>query len=108
MNFVSYETTEGKINSLEQWLLVHGYMYYKLNKTVMSDFVYDSNAKQLYDLIINNPTEFKTSRYYHIFYDWANDGFSSTTEYLLGRLGSKDMDNRIVRDAIDIADKYGR
>lgn len=60
-----------KIQLLQRWILVQSFAYYELNENIASDFKYDDNAKQLVDLMKNNPEEAKRSRYSQYFYDYC-------------------------------------
>lgn len=73
-----YWSERTKFELLEQWLLVHSYLYYHMNRSIVSDTMFDNNAIQLVSLIKSAPKPFKTSKYYDAFRDW--DG---TTGYHL-------------------------
>ena len=60
-----------KIQLLQRWILVQSFAYYELNENIASDFKYDDNAKQLVELMKNNPEEAKRSRYGEYFYDYC-------------------------------------
>jgi hypothetical protein len=73
--------------------LVQSFAYYELNENIASDFQYDANAMQLADLIKKYPDEFKRSRYYDYFYDYAaeDDNVHYTSGFdLLDRVRKKD------------------
>jgi len=77
MKFINpYFTTKDKIELLQRWLLVHGYIYYELNDNVIEDHLYDSNSMQLLRYINKYPKTFKRSRYYKAFIDFdGSTGF---------------------------------
>lgn len=60
-----------KIQLLQRWILVQSFSYYELNENIASDFTYDANAMQLVELMKNNPTEAKRSRYHEYFHDYC-------------------------------------
>lgn len=60
-----------KIQLLQRSILVNSFAYYELNENILTDFQYDANAMQLVDLMKNNPTEAKRSRYSEYFYDYC-------------------------------------
>ena len=81
-----------RIQLLQRWILVHSFCYYELNENVIDDFKYDANARQLEDLAITYPDEFKMSRYYKYFNDFfSDDGTHMTSGFdLLRRIESDD------------------
>lgn len=62
-----------KIQLLQRSILVQSFAYYELDSNILSDFQYDSNAKQLADLKREYPDEFAQSRYYEYFKDYCTD-----------------------------------
>ena len=67
MNFKPHWDTKTRIELLERWILVQSYAYYELNDNIASDFDYDNNVKQLFELIKNNPDDHYNTRYYSYF-----------------------------------------
>lgn len=65
------QTILEKINQLEQQILVHSIMYYRLGASIWDDFKYDSKAKELQALIQANPEEFKKSILYEDFKEFS-------------------------------------
>lgn len=63
-----------KINQLEQQILVHSIIYYRLGTSIWDDFKYDGKAKELQSLIENNPAEFEKSILYDDFkvFSWES------------------------------------
>lgn len=68
------QTTLEKINQLEQQILVHSIMYYRLGVSIWDDFKYDRKAKELQALMEANPEEFKKSILYEDFkvFSWES------------------------------------
>lgn len=82
-----------KIQLLQRWILVQSFGYYELNETIVSDFKYDANAKQLERLVMENPEDAKRSRYYDYFYDFfdESEGTHMTSGFdLLERVKRRD------------------
>ncbi len=77
-----YWSTTQKIELLQKWILVHSYIYYELNDSVVSDCMYDDNVKQLLKLMENKQAA-KASRFYKYFKEY--DG--STGFHLYSSLG---------------------
>lgn len=104
-----------KIQLIQRWILVQSFAYYELNETVVSDFKYDANAKQLERLVMENPEEAKRSRYYDYFYDFfdESEGTHMTSGFdLLERVKKKDdkLYRYIWMDAVralELKGKYG-
>ena len=55
------------INRRERQVLVHSCLYYHFNTAIITDAEYDKCSHQLYDLIVENPVEFKNSVFYKDF-----------------------------------------
>lgn len=55
------------INRRERQVLVHSCLYYHFNTSIITDAEYDKWSHQLYDLIVENPLEFKNSVFYKDF-----------------------------------------
>lgn len=60
-----------KIQLLQRSILVNSYCYYELNDNLLSDFQYDTNARQLVELMRAHPEEAKKSRYHKYFRDYC-------------------------------------
>lgn len=74
MIFIDNETEIGKINLLQRWILFHSYLYYEKNTSIVSDYVFDMNAQQLYKM--KNNKEYRNSKYYYVFEKFeGNSGF---------------------------------
>jgi NAD-dependent DNA ligase len=69
-------TTQEKIELLQRWILVHSYLYYELDLSVVSDHMYDRNSQQLHMFKINYPTDWKNARYTYAMVDFdGSTGF---------------------------------
>lgn len=81
---------------LERSILVNSLAYYAFDDNILSDRQYDMNARQLIELIKDEPEAFKKSRYARYF-----DNFESGTGYdLPGKLRkNKKLYDKIARDA---------
>jgi len=82
------------ISRRERQILVHSYIYYEMNKSIISDYQWSIWAKELAEIIKDNPEEFKSSPYYRQFekfdpstgfdiYKGAEDWARFRAEYLL-------------------------
>lgn len=54
-------------NRRQRQILVHSFLYYEQDKSVIEDHLYDSWCTELADLIQSNYEEFKRSQYYEAF-----------------------------------------
>ena len=70
MTFNEFFTPKEKMDLLERWILVMSYVYYELNDNVASDFSYDNNANQLFELMGEYPEEYKQTKYYPFFLNY--------------------------------------
>ena len=89
---------------LQRWILVQSYIYYQLDDNIVSDRMYDMNARQLIKLQKKYPN-IKTE-YSKIFSDFE----SGTGFDLISRLSKKQKAN-IKKDsemAIKVKKKYGK
>lgn len=92
-----------KIQLLQRSMLVNSAVYYELNDNILSDFQYDANARQLEELSLAYPEEFKRSRYYTYFHDFYDSDEHATSGFdLLERVKMTDNDlyMRILNDAV--------
>lgn len=84
-----YFTNAEKCNMLQRWLIVHSILYYERDSSVISDFDYDANVKQLLNLMSEmSKQELKKTRFWYVFKDF--DG--STGFYFYKRLTEQDRD----------------
>lgn len=65
-----YLSNKDKIELLQKWILVHSYLYYELNYSVVSDNKFDKNCVQLMELKIKYPKLWKKSKYYYAMKDF--------------------------------------
>ena len=80
-----------KIQLLQRWILVQSFAYYELNENIATDFQYDTNARQLEELLNKYPDEFKRSRYYEYFHDFYDSDEHATSGFdLLERVRRRD------------------
>lgn len=56
-----------QIQLLQRWILVQSYAYYELDSNIASDFDYDANCNQLFELKREHEADWKASRYAKIF-----------------------------------------
>jgi hypothetical protein len=60
MKFMNpYFSVKQRIETLERWILVHSYLYYELDKSIVDDRKFDKNALQLVELIKQMDTKLK-------------------------------------------------
>lgn len=83
-----YFSNRQKISLLQRWIIVQSYLYYELNETIVSDFMFDANCKQLVEMMAKYPRSNRESDYYYAFKDF--DG--STGFHLMSRLTKKDSE----------------
>lgn len=96
MNFSKPFTDKEKIQLLQRSILVNSYAYYELDETILSDYQYDMNTRQLLELKKSSPEAYRKSRYYKYF-----DDFESGTGFdLTGRLRTnKKLYKQVAHDA---------
>jgi NAD-dependent DNA ligase len=64
------------INRRERQILVHSFLYYQLNESIISDHTFDQWSKELVDLREQYPEEFKQSVHAKDFVDFdGSSGF---------------------------------
>lgn len=81
-----YWSNKLRISSLQRWVIVQSIIYYELSGSIVTDKVFDENARQLVQMQKDFPNEAKESEYWYLFYD-----FDGTTGFdLYGRLKQKD------------------
>ena len=66
-NSVFKRGTVAYINRLERMILMHSYLYYELDKNVVSDHFFDQISKDLADCIVEFPEQFKASEHPNVF-----------------------------------------
>ena len=81
-----YWSRETKIEMLEQWVLVHSFIYYEMDMPIVSDYQFDHNAHQLAKALAKYPEAAQRSRYAYCF-----EGFDgSTGHHLYNKLTKED------------------
>lgn len=73
MTFSKPFTPLEKIQLLQRSILVSSYTYYELNNNLLSDYQYDTNAKQLAELKRQYSEAYRQSRYYGYFRDFCSE-----------------------------------
>lgn len=64
--------TQEQIDFLQRYIIVHSYIYYELNRNVISDKQYDAKSKELVKYKNDYPELWKNSEYYKQFCDDYN------------------------------------
>lgn len=83
-----YWSNKLKISALQRWIIVHSILYYELNRSVVTDKVFDANAKQLVQMQEDFPDEAEEADYWYVFHD-----FDGTTGFdLYHRLDKHDKE----------------
>lgn len=91
-----------KVQLLQRSILVNSFAYYELNSNILSDYQYDTNARQLEELAKEYPEEFKRSRYFKYFNDFYDAEEHATSGYDLlerVRVNDKELYRRLHMDA---------
>ena len=83
-----YWSNKLRISSLQRWIIVHSILYYELDFTLVSDKIFDANAKQLVELQNTFPKDATKSKYWYVF----NDFDGSTGFHLYNRLKKHDKE----------------
>lgn len=65
-------STQDYIDFLQRGIIVHSYLYYELDSSIISDKEYDKKARRLVILKNTYPDLWKTSEYYYLFGDDYN------------------------------------
>lgn len=81
-----YWSEKLKMSALQRWLIVHSILYYEMNSSIVSDKMFDANARQFVKMQNENPEEAEETDYWYVFYDF--DG--STGFDLYDRLTKRD------------------
>jgi NAD-dependent DNA ligase len=69
-----YWSTKTKIELLQKWILVHSILYYELDNGIVSDAVYDANAKLLVQLAKADHGAYIASKWHSVFKGFGKDG----------------------------------
>lgn len=62
------------INRRRRQILVHSYLYYKMDTNLIQDHVFDKWCRELMQLHIKHPTESRRAVFWSVYKDW--NGFS--------------------------------
>lgn len=89
-----YFSIKDKLELLQRWILVHSYLYYIMDYSLVSDYDFDMNCQQLAGMKQDEKHSYRKTRYYYAMRDF--DG--STGNGYFERLNEKDKDS-ILRDA---------
>lgn len=81
-----YWSNKLKISALQRFILVHSILYYELDSSLITDKMFDENAKQLVKMQFEFRNDAVNSDYWYVFFDF--DG--STGFDLFSRLNKKD------------------
>lgn len=69
-------TPQEQIELLQRWVLVHSYLYYQMDISLVTDYRYDSNSRQLFELRCKYPQDWDHSRYQYAMHDFeGSTGF---------------------------------
>lgn len=69
-------TPQEKIELLQRWILVHSYLYYIMDISIVPDYTYDMNSKQLAELKTAHPDSWDKARYTYAMGDFdGSTGF---------------------------------
>lgn len=74
-------TTQGYIDFLQRFIILHSYIYYELNKNVITDKFYDEKSRELVKYKNEYPELWKSSMYYKQF----GDEYNGSTGFTLYR-----------------------
>lgn len=103
MKFPEGTKIKDKISFLERYILVHSYLYYHLNESVISDQKFDKYARLLASKVEKCKSKIPLTQYGYVFYD-----FDGTTGFdLLDRLNKSDR-KRIKSIATHVLKCYQR
>lgn len=86
-----YMTVNERVSTLQRWILVHSYIYYKTDKNYVLDSVFDANCKQLVKMMEDHPEA--ATRYSEAF-----EGFDGNTGFDLYDKCSRDIQKLIESD----------
>lgn len=83
-----YWSIKTKLDLLARWLIVHSIIYYNTSaESIVTDLMWDANAKQYTELASVHQKEFMATRWYYVMADFdGNTGFD-----LFSRLKPEDQ-----------------
>lgn len=103
MKFSEEMKTKDRIEFLERYILVHSYLYYHMDESVISDKKFDKCARLLACKIQKYQSKIRRTQYGYVFYDFdGNTGFD-----LIDRLNKGDR-KRIKSVATTVLRNYKR
>lgn len=85
------------INFLQRGIIVHSYLYYELDSSIIPDREFDKKSRELVSLKNTYPDLWKTSEYYYIF----GDEYTGATGYHLYH-GLSKQQQELIRAIADI------
>ena len=88
-------TIQERINFLQRYIIVHSYIYYELDRNIISDREYDDKSKELSTYKNNYPELWKSSEYYKQF----GDDYTGATGFTLYH-DLNDYQKKIVRSIV--------
>lgn len=89
-----YWKPKARIDLLQKWILVHSFIYYELNESIVSDEMFDNNCLQLYKLKVKYKQSYKKSNYYY-----AMKNFDGSTGFGYFEKLNKEHNLSVARDA---------
>lgn len=92
-----------KMELLQRWIIVHSILYYEHDVSVVTDAQFDSNSRQLVELMQKHPQAVSKTKYAYCMHDF--DG--STGFDLPSRLNEEDG-QKLRADASRLGAKYRR
>lgn len=93
-------STQEYIDFLQRYIILHSYIYYELNNTVIDDRLYDIKAKELVKYKNEYPELWKSSMYYKQF----GDDYNGATGFTLFH----DLDEHQKRIILSLVPKWVR
>lgn len=93
---------QDRIDFLQRYILVHSYIYYELNDSVISDREYDKKSKELTKYKNEYPDLWKKSMYYKQF----GDDYNGSTGFTLYHDLSEHQKNIIESIAYNVIRNY--
>lgn len=61
---------------LQNWVILHSIIYYELDKSIVSDYMFDNNCKQLVQMMQEYPGELTQTTYFYMMSDFdGSTGF---------------------------------
>ena len=89
-----YWKSKARIDLLQKWILVHSFLYYELNESIVSDEMFDNNCLQLYKFKVKYKQSYRKSNYYY-----AMKNFDGSTGFGYFEKLNKENSYSVMRDA---------